>query len=160
MILTCFDYYIKGKPFAQKWTSPKTFLPLQDELTTLRRGESKSSFEEMEEEIRKNGYEPDSFIEIIEVDGVRYLINGHHRNFGQARNNKTLIPYEVIAKDDEKMPEEYRLKPTETARDRAATIISGYLYGHEWLIGETFSYNEIYPGIYEKLKEREDRESR
>ena len=58
------------------------------------------------------------------------------------------------------MPEEYRLKPTETARDRAATIISGYLYGHEWLIGETFSYNEIYPGIHEKLKEREDRESR
>lgn len=155
-ILTCLDCYTNKKPFAQKWASPKTFLPLQTELTTLRKGESKSTFEEMEEEIRNNGYEPSSSIEIIEVDGIRYLINGHHRNYGQARNNKTLVPYEVIAKDDEKMPEEYRFTPTETAKNRASTLRSGYLYGHEWLIGETFSYNEIYPGIYEKLKEQEE----
>jgi len=155
-ILTCLECYTNKKTFAQKWASPKTFLPLQTELTTLRKGESKSTFEEMEEEIRNNGYEPSSSIEIIEVDGIRYLINGHHRNYGQARNNKTLVPYEVIAKDDEKMPEEYRFTPKETAKNRASTLRSGYLYGHEWLIGETFSYNEIYPGIYEKLKEQEE----
>ena len=155
-ILKCFACYREGQPFAKKWASPKTFLPLQTELTTLRKGEAKSGLEEMEEDIRKNGYEPSSSIEIIEADGIRYLINGHHRNFGQARNNKTLVPYEVIATDDEKMPEEFRFTPTETARNRAATLKSGYLYGHEWLIGETFSYNEIYPGIYEKLKEQEE----
>ena len=154
-ILTCLDCYINKKPFGKKWASPKTFLPLQSELTTLRRGESKSNFEQMQEYIRKNGYEPSSSIEVIDVDGIRYLINGHHRNFGQAQNNKTLLPYEVIAKDDEKMPEEYRFTPDETARNRANTLRRGYLYGHEWLIGETFSYNEIYPGIYERLKEQE-----
>lgn len=159
-ILTCLDCYTNKREFAKKWASPKTFLPLQTELTTLRKGESRSGLEEMEDKIRKNGYEPNSSIEIIEADGVRYLINGHHRNFGQARNNKTLVPYEVIAKDDEKMPEEYRFSEIESARDRAATLRSGHLYGHEWLIGETFSYNEIYPGIYEKLKEQEVGESR
>lgn len=155
-ILTCLWRYTFKQPFAQKWASPKTFLPLQSELTTLRKGESKSRIEEMEENIRKYGYSPASSIEIIEVDGIRYLINGHHRNFGQARNNKTLVPYEVIAKDDEKMPEEYRFNPNETARNRAATLTSGYLYGHEWLIGDTFSYEEIYPGIYESLKEPDE----
>lgn len=155
-ILTCLDCYTNKKPFAKTWASPKTFLPLQSELTTLRRGESRSGLEEMEEEIRKNGYSPDSSIEIIEANGIRYLINGHHRNFGQARNNKTLVPYEVIATDDERMPEEYRMTPIETAKDRAATLRSGYLYGHEWLIGETFSYNEIYPGIYERLKKPDE----
>jgi len=155
-ILTCLERYTNKKPFAQKWASPKTFLPLQSELKTLRKGESRSGLEQMEEEIRKNGYEPSSSIEIIEANGIRYLINGHHRNFGQARNNKTLVPYEVLATDDERMPDEYRMTPTESARDRAATLRSGYLYGHEWLIGETFSYNEVYPGIYDRLKKQDE----
>lgn len=155
-ILTCLERYTNKRSFTQKWASPKTFLPLQTELETLRKGEFRSGLEEMEEDIRKNGYEPSSSIEIIEVDGIRYLINGHHRNFGQARNGKTLVPYEVLATDEERMPDEYRVMPTETARNRAATLKIGYLCGHEWLIGETFSYNEVYPGIYDRLKKPDE----
>lgn len=155
-ILKCLDCYTKGKTFAKKWTSPKTLLPMQTERTTLRDGESRYNFEELAELIKQNGYLADSPVEIIEVDGYKYLINGHHRNFAAAYTNKTLVPYEVIAKDDERLPIEYRGNENETARDRAKTKRSEYLYGHEWFIGEDFSYEEVYPGIYNKLKEMEE----
>lgn len=157
-ILTCLECYNNDQPFTKRWASPKTFLPLQRELDTLQSGDSLMNFEEIDKQIKKYGYFPKSAIEIIEVDRIRYIINGHHRNFSQAQNQKTLIPYEVLAKDDEIMPEEYRIKSEETAKGRAATIRSAYLYGHEWLIADDFSYNEIYPGIYEKIRKIEEME--
>lgn len=154
-ILKCLDCYTKGKPFAKKWTSPKTLLPMQSERKTLSDGEAEYNFEELAELIKENGYLPDSPVEVIEVDGYKYLINVHHRNYAAAYIKKTLVPYEVIAKDDEKLPKEYRGYEEETARDRAKTIRSEYLYGHEWMIDENFSHNEVYPGIHERLKGKE-----
>lgn len=150
-ILTCLDYYTQGREFCKKWASPKTLLPLQSERATLSRGESRGNFEEMEESIKQNGYMPNIPIEIIEVDGYKYIIEGHHKNFASAHLNKTLVPYQVIAKDDEEIPEYGGI-----ARKRANEIRNEFLYGHEWLIGEDFSYNEIYPGIYEQISKNED----
>lgn len=157
-ILTCLECYNNEQPFTKRWASPKTFLPLQRELDTLQSGDSLMNFEEIDKLIKKYGYFPESAIETIEVDRVRYIINGHHRNFSQAQNKKTLIPYEVLAKDDEIMPEQYRTNPTETARNRTRTAQNSFLYGHEWLIEDDFSYNEIYPGIYEKIRKIEEKE--
>lgn len=152
-ILTCLDYYTHGKGFVKKWTSPKTLLPLQNERATLAKGTSSLNLEEFQEMVKENGYSPDIPILIIEVDGRRYIIEGHHRTFSSARLEKTLVPYEVIAKDDEEIPLYGRI-----ARDRAKDLSIEYLYGHEWLIGESFSYNEVYPGIYEELsKQPEER---
>ena len=149
-ILTCLDRYIKNKDFAKKWTSPKTLLPLQGERDTF--GTAKYSFEELLESIEKHGYIPSQAIEVVEVDGKKYIIEGHHRNFCSAYLGNTLVPYEVLAKDDEEIPY-YR----NTARERAKSLNLRNLYGHEAIIAEndpTFSYEDIYPGIYEELTQK------
>lgn len=153
-ILTCLDRYTNGKPFARNWASPKIFLPMQRELDTIREG-SCFSLEELENIIKKYGYTPSSAIEVIDVDGIKYIIEGHHRNFALAHTQKTLIPYEIIAKDDEPL-----IYGNQTARQRANSVRRADLYNHEWIIDEEFSYNEIYPGIYDRLKERDESKER
>ena len=91
-ILTCLDCYTIGKPFSKNWASPKTFLPLQREMDTIGQG-SGYTLEEMEEAIKEEGDIPNSAIEVIEVEGIKYIIEGHHRNFASAHLKKTLIPY-------------------------------------------------------------------
>lgn len=158
-ILKCLDCYTKEEPFAKKWISPKALLPMQSEITTLRGGESGKNFEELAEIIKANGYLPDSSIEVVDVDDYLYVINGHHRCFGAAYADKTLVPYSVIAKDDELLPDEYMGNPTETARSRVKLAKSlSYLYGHSWMISEDFSYDEVYPGIYQKFEEKDKEE--
>lgn len=158
-ILKCLDCYTKGETFAKKWTSPKMLLPLQRETTTLAKGEWGKTFEEISEIIKLNGYNPDSEIEVVDVDGYLYIINGHHRCFGAAYAENTLIPYTVIAKDDEILPGEYRDKPTETARQRIEKVRSEKdLIGHSWMISDNFSHEEVYPGIYNKFSEKDKME--
>jgi len=153
-ILTCLDCYIKDKPFSKNWTSPKMLLPLQTERDTI--GEGTYYFlEELEEIIKNEGYRPECAIEVAEVDDVKYIIEGHHRNFASAHLKKTLVPYEVIGKNEELLPYTGR-----TARSVLNNLRRANLYNHEWIIDENFSYDEVYPGIYEKLKDREERESR
>lgn len=152
IIFQCEKYYEEGKKFGKKWASPKTFLPLQRERDTLARGMSMCDFEEMTESINKNGYFPESCIEVVNVDGLNYIIEGHHRNFAAAYVGKTLIPYNIIAKDDENIP-----GYPGVARDRAESIQLDYLYGHEWLIEKSnpgFSYSKMFPELYQKLIEK------
>ena len=143
-ILNCLENYIQGKDFCKKWTSPKTLLPLQSEMDTIRRGESGKTLEEIEESIKINGLYAEAPIEVVEVEGCKYIIEGHHRNFASAHLNKTLVPYEVIATDDEEIP-----GYGGTARQRAQSLRTSFLYGHEGFIGEKFSYKEVYPQIYQ-----------
>ena len=150
-ILTCLNCYINKQPFSKKWTSPKTLLPLQREEDTLKEGNSLYNLEEFVEKLKVEGYNPEAAIEVIEVDGIKYIIEGHHRNFAAAINKSTLVPYEVIAKDDEEIP--YHPK---TAKQRANDLQLRYLSGHEWMIGDGFKYNDIYPDVYKKLKERSE----
>lgn len=148
-ILECTELYYKNRPFGKKWASPKLFLPLQKETETYAPAPLGGiSLEDLTEDIKENGYYADSTIEIIEVDGKKYIIEGHHRNFAVARAGKTLIPYETIAKDDE-----FVLGTKNTARQRAKGITPGKIYGHEDMIGNDFRYNNIYPGIYEEVQE-------
>ncbi len=153
-ILTCLECYITNKPFSKKWASPKVFLPLQSERDTIGQG-SWYTLEEMKEVIKEDGYIPSSALEAIEVDGIKYIIEGHHRNFASAHLKRTLVPYEIIANDNEEIPD-----CKQTARQRANSVRLNDLYSHEWLIDEEFSYNEIYPGIYDRLKERDEVQGR
>lgn len=152
-ILKCLDYYLEDKEFAKKWTSPKTLLPLQSERDTFEK--ALYSLEEMEESINHYGFKPDEPIEIVEVDGIKYIIEGHHRNFASARLGNTLVPYEVLAKDDEKLTK----YGNSTAKQRVMGGSRSFLWGHEMFLDtpeESFSYDKIYPGIYDKLKEQEE----
>jgi len=158
-ILTCLEYYTDKKYFAKYWTSPKLLLPLQNERETWGAGWNSSlTLEEITNKMKKEGYDPDCPIDAVEVDGCKYIIEGHHRNFAAARLQKTLVPYEIVGKDDEKI-QGY----TGTAKERAKFVSRENLWGHEQFFdneGSMFSYNEVYPGIYDKLKERDETEGR
>ena len=140
-ILKCSDLYYQNKYFPKNWASPKIFLPLQPERETL--GKASYSMDEMIESMKERGYDTSEPITAVEVKGTKGIVEGHHRNFGAAINGITLIPYIVIAKDN---------KEAENFLEGAS---ASKLHGHEWLIGETFSYDEIYPGIYNRLRAKE-----
>lgn len=156
VILECEKCYAINQQFGKKWISPKELLPLQNERDTLGKGESGYNFEEIAESIKNKGYIPNQVIETINVDNLNYIIEGHHRNFAAAYAGKTLVPYNVLAKDDEEIPN-YK----NTARQRADSVTLNYLYGHEWMlqnIDKTFSYNKKFPKLCENLVNKEGRE--
>jgi len=152
---------IEKTKYAKKWTSPKTLLPLQSERQTYGGGLASGTLEEMVDKLRKDGYDPSSEIEIAEAYGRKYIIDGHHRNFAAAYVGNTLVPYITVAKDNESVPG----YGSTTANMRASCLNKNYLFGHEGFFDkkdekgnviETFSYNHVYPGIYNGLKERDD----
>ena len=152
VILDCLEHYVENKPFTKNWTTPKELLPMQGIRETDGRAE-KYTLDEMVEIINKNGFLADKPIEVVEANGYKGIIEGHHRNFACAILGKTLIPYEVIAKDDEKIP-----YGGGTARQRIDSLNLTNLFDHEVLFeknGEKFSYNSVYPGIYNRLREKE-----
>lgn len=156
VILQCEKHYEEGKEFGKRWASPSIFLPLQTERDTISSCMSAWDFENMTESIKTNGYFPDESIEVINVDGLNYIIEGHHRNFATAYVGKTLVPYNIIAKDDEEIP-----KYKGTARNRAESIKLSYLYGHEGFIEKSnpgFSYSKMFPELYQKLQEKDEQE--
>ena len=143
-ILECSDLYYQNKYFPKNWASPKVFLPLQPERVTI--GKASYSMDEMIESMKKYGYISSMPIRIVEFNGMKGIVEGHHRNFGAALNGITLIPYTVMAKDNEEA--ENFLKGATTSK----------LHTHEWFLGDGFSYDEIYPGIYDRLKEEDEQE--
>ena len=153
VILECEHCYENDQKFGKKWTSPEELIPLQKERDTLGKGESGYDFEEIAESVKKKGYLPNQVIEVINVDNLNYIIEGHHRNFAAAYAGKTLVQYSVLAKDDEEIPN-YR----NTARERANSITLSDLYGHEWILqklNKSFSYGQKFPELCKKLKSKE-----
>ena len=157
-ILKCSDLYYQNKYFPKNWASPKIFLPLQPERETL--GKASYSMDEMIESMKERGYDTSEPITAVEVKGTKGIVEGHHRNFAMACLGKTLIPYEVVAKDDEKIP-----YGGGTAKERLSCIQQRNLFDHEPLFegqgkDKHFSYDDIYPGIYDRLNKRDEIESR
>ena len=152
VILGCLEYYVEDKPFTKYWTTPKELLPMQGIRETCNKA-GEFTLDEMVETIKKNGFLADKPIEVAEADGYKGIIEGHHRNFACAILGKTLIPYKIIARDDEKIPYGGGI-----AKQRINSLNSTNLFDHEVLFegnGEKFSYNSVYPGIYNKLRQRE-----
>ena len=163
-ILICLDRYSAGKEFAKNWGSPKTFLATQIIGQTFNgyinnKGECiQYSLKEWEQILKKQSYDPNCPILIKEKKGLKFIWNGHHRNFAMARLGKTLIPY---------------IKEEGLINTR--NLIS-HVYDHEEAIKKvdpSFKYiNEIYPDLVDKIqevieevskeldkKDKEDRES-
>ncbi len=148
-ILTCVELDRDGKEYAKKWASPKVFIPTQSIRDTY--GMSwltKMSFKDIENSIKNEGYDQSQPIEIVEVDGVFYLMEGHHRNFASAMAGKTLIPYK-----------KYERYSEEQAKKIAKNTKLVNLYEHEGAFDKknndgtriSFSYKDIYPNIYKIL---------
>lgn len=170
VIANCFELQKTNQPFAKTWASPKWFLPLQNIWSTGGPGGSNLTLNEFKEMLKKEGYKYDKPIKTIQVDGYYYIIEGHHRNFAAGEIGMSLIPYDLIAKDDEIIPG-YR----NTARQRIEPFLKeenrqSYLtmvYDHEEFFlkqevnGEqqTYFYTDIY-GTYPQAqkKDKNDRE--
>lgn len=109
------------------------------------------SLENMIHKIDKEGYNPSESIKTVKVDGNYYIIDGHHRNFASAYLDKTLVPYEVLAENDEYYYEGTHI----TARQRVNALSLNYLHGHESFFDtdtNKFSYKKIFPEIFEKFQ--------
>lgn len=164
IILEGLKSYEQNDTFPKMWASPKQFIPLQSEIQTYSgKVLDDGSLEQLTEKIIEQGYDPSEAIEIIEVDGYPYILEGHHRNFATIRAGKTLIPYQIVAKDDEKI-EGYG---NNTARQRAKSLTFRNLMGHEAILEEglkkydknaKFKYADIYPEIVEKVRQEVETE--
>lgn len=161
-ILLCLDRYVAEKEFPRNWTSPKMLLPRQGERDTLGESLIGYSIEDMRKIIKEEGYNIDYPIDIIEVDGIKYIIEGHHRSFASGNIGLTLVPYVLVGKDDE-LKELYSRKygknTPKTLITRCGNRLKHYAISHEWILegktGERFSYRDAYPGIFEKFEQYE-----
>ena len=157
VILTCLDRYQNDEFIPKMWASPKQMLPMQGERATYGKGTSGLSFEELSNLIKTNGYDQNYPIKIVEVNGEKYIIEGHHRNFGTAYVGISIVPYEVLAKDNECLPKKYYGGCK--AKDISNGLQAINLTGHEMFLDKInnsfFSYNNVYSGIYSRLKNRD-----
>lgn len=151
VILMCLDRYIKGEKITKNWCSPKLLLPRQSEKSTLKSTSSGKTIDDMIHIMRKEGYNSEYPIEIIEVDGKKYIMEGHHRNFAYGHIGKTLIPYISLGKDDVLYDDKHGSNPPSKLIKGSESILKRYALSHEWILekrGERFSYEDVYPGIY------------
>jgi len=101
-IIKCEEYDRQGKYYAKNWTSPKIFLPTQSIRDTFN-----FMHEETNKSIKENGFLPDNPISVIQanIDGIdfNFAYDGHNRMCCAARNDYTLVPFEIVAKENEKV---------------------------------------------------------
>ena len=164
VIVKSFELDIAGEEYSSTWKSPKWFLPLQSIRDSGGVGSMGLDGYQFSNLLRKEGYRYDCPIEVVQVDGYYYIIEGHHRNCSMAYIGKTLVPYEVIARDDEIIPGK-----TESAREwvyRYLEMGGRYrlmLYDHESAVypkvetgdGKTreYWYTDLY-GTYPEIPEK------
>lgn len=87
--------------YPKNWASPTCFLPLQLGRVTAQPTFSGNTIESLAEVIKEKGYDPSlGTVEIIERDGIKYLVEGNHRTFAALSNGKTLLPYEIYEIED------------------------------------------------------------
>lgn len=155
-VLTCEKYYEEGKKFARDWDSPVTMIPCQRiNQTWGKLFDDDLSLEEMEEKIATEGYDSSSAIEVCKINGVNYILEGHHRNFACMALGNTLIPY--IDEMETEKGKELLKRGTYPVTRRAD------LFDHEDLAENLlrkskddpslrFSYSEIYPNILDEIE--------
>lgn len=96
------ELYRENKHCAKHWASPVHFMPLQLGRITGRPSDIGNTIESLAEDIKNNGYHTsvDGVLEIIERDGVKFLLEGNHRVMGGLSAGRTLFPYVVTNRDN------------------------------------------------------------
>jgi len=158
-MLECEKCKREDRPFGKTWASPLTMLPCQKIGETWETQWGSSwTLEQLSDDILEKGYFPEEEIKIYKIDGINYILEGHHRNFASIMAGKTLIPYIDLAQT-EQGKEKIKKGAIPTCRQND-------LFDHEALVEKAliktsgddtlvFSYSRIYPGILEKIKQKE-----
>lgn len=93
--------YREGKYYPKTWASPVNFLSVQKGRETSSMSIRGNTIESLAESIKSEGYDPiKGTLDIAEEDGVKYVLEGNHRTMAALVAGKTLLPYDVIYKDD------------------------------------------------------------
>lgn len=93
--------YREEKTYPKTWASPLNFLSTQKGRETSSESWRGNTIESLAENIKKEGYDPiKGTLDIAEEDGVKYVLEGNHRTMAALSAGKTLLPYDVIYKDD------------------------------------------------------------
>ena len=160
IILQCEERYRNGKKFGKNWASVLTMIPTQSFKDTLypQLG-SIWTLNKLEEEIKKNGYDPTEEVEIYKIDGINYLSEGHHRIISNFAAGNTLIPYKDLMKSEYGQD---RIK-----KGNVPTFFMNQLNNYESIFESLlrrnkgnkkleFHYVDIYPNILELVYDDKD----
>ena len=160
IILQCEDRYRNGKKFGKNWASVLTMIPTQSfEDTLYPQLGSIWTLNKLEEEIKKNGYDPTEEVEIYKIDGINYLSEGHHRIISNFAAGNTLIPYKDLMKS--KYGQD-RIKkgnvPTffMNQLNNYESIFESLLRRNKGNMELEFHYVDIYPNILELVYDDKD----
>jgi cytidylate kinase len=106
VIITKFQNWAKGQPFAGHWLSPRTPFPTCDIG-----GVNRKQVDLLTNSITTHGFMENYPLSLVTMDGFYYIYDGHQRASAALLNGNHLVPVTVIAKTSEKVPS------GETARD-------------------------------------------
>ena len=127
--------------YAKLWANPGYFFPTQN----VRQSEN-SNYNSIKENIEKDGFSPEKPIDAVLVDGNYFDVDGHNRIGAAFDANKHLIPYKILAKDEE--TSEFLPKDI-TAKDFA---LSNYSFGSGSPYWYDYSWWEFIPGREQKVE--------
>lgn len=95
------NHWHTGNSYPKTWATPVSFLPLQLGRTTGQPSCLGNTIESLAEDIKREGYNPSlGTLEIVERNGIKYLLEGNHRTFAALSAGMTLLPYKVTHTDD------------------------------------------------------------
>ena len=96
IIISGEEAYRNGQEYPKTWASPAHFFSEQKARLT-----SGDKIMELATIIKKEGYDVClGIVDIAEHEGAKILLNGNHRICAALSTGRTLIPYEIIAKDN------------------------------------------------------------
>jgi CMP/dCMP kinase len=132
IILQQFQNYIKGLVFHNHWISPKLLIPTQY-IISLGRGDAL----QLIESIKNDGYDEKCPVSVVKYERFLFIWDGHKRVSATLFNNKTLIPINIEAKDNEEI-----LPGLIVEQFIKTSIKKGWIY--DWEECHKFIYDE-YP---------------
>lgn len=94
--------YREGKYYPKTWASPLHFISIQKGRQTSAESVMGNTIESLAESIKREGYDPiKGTLDVAEENGVKYVLEGNHRTMAALSAGKTLLPYDVIYKNDQ-----------------------------------------------------------
>lgn len=92
-----------GKPYSKYWANPTCFFPLQS-INNNRENKKDS----LSKGIGEEGYTTlEDVLNVIEINGTKYLSKGFYRTFKALSVGKTLLPYEIFKEKNSSKPDLY-----------------------------------------------------
>ncbi len=98
LIVEKFYVWMNKKTVHRYWSPPKILYPTQH-TTALKRDHA----EEIYNSVKNDNFHADSIVEIVEIDNLYYLRDGHIRTSAAIMNDIVFIPVKMVARDGDEV---------------------------------------------------------